>query len=123
VRVASVVEAADAINQRIFETSLDLILVVDRKGTFIRVSPSAETILGYRPDELVGRSAREFLLPADLDSTRNEMRMARRGRLMPNFECRYMHKGARVVPLAGPLLSKPYRKQQLAAKLREVLDP
>jgi PAS domain-containing protein len=38
-----------AINQRIFETSLDLILVVDRGGTFLRVSPSSEAILGYRP--------------------------------------------------------------------------
>ena len=50
-------EAARAINQRIFETSLDLILVVDRKGNFIRVSPSCEAILGYRADEMVGRSA------------------------------------------------------------------
>jgi PAS domain S-box-containing protein len=50
-----------AINQRIFDTSLDLILVVDRRGTFVRVSPSARKIIGYDPAELVGRSAREVL--------------------------------------------------------------
>ena len=75
--------AADAavhgINQRIFETSLDLILVVDRRGTFVRVSPSSRAILGYDPDELVGRSATDILYHEDLDSTRNEMRQARRG--------------------------------------------
>src|ERR1700726_971285 len=58
-----------AINQRIFETSLDLILVVDRQGTFIRVSPSSLAILGYKPIELIGRSAAEFLYREDLDNT------------------------------------------------------
>lgn len=92
-------EAIRAINQRIFETSLDLILVVDRRGSFMRVSPSSLAILGYRPDEMVGRSAADFLLPADLENTRDEMRLARRGRSMRNFECRYMHKNGHIVPL------------------------
>jgi PAS domain S-box-containing protein len=89
-----------AINQRIFETSVDLILVVDRKGAVIRVSPSALSILGYRPEEMIGRSAREFLHSDDLDSTREEMRLARRGREMRNFECRYVHKKGHVIPMA-----------------------
>jgi PAS domain S-box-containing protein len=93
-------DAANAINQRIFETSLDLILVVDRRGTFIRVSPSAYKIIGYRPEEMVGRSARPFLHPDDLDNTREEMRRARRGREMRNFECRYIHRDGHAVPLA-----------------------
>ncbi len=92
-------EAIHAINQRIFETSLDLILVVDRRGTFIRVSPSSMVILGYRPDEMVGHSGVEFLYHEDLDNTRNEMRSARRDRLAHNFECRYVHKEGRVVTL------------------------
>jgi PAS domain S-box-containing protein len=49
------------------------------------------TILGYDPNEMVGRSAKTFLHPDDLDNSRNEMRLARRGRLMRNFECRYVH--------------------------------
>jgi len=92
-------QAIHSVNQRIFETSLDLILIVDRQGTFIRVSPSAAVILGYRPDEMVGHSATEFLYPDDLDSTRNEMRLARRGRQMRNFACRYVHRDGRIVPL------------------------
>src|SRR5438552_12038745 len=92
-------EATHAINQRIFETSLDLIFVVDRQGTFIRVSPSSIAILGYRPDEMVGHSGKEFLYAEDLDNTRNEMRSARRDRLAHNFECRYVHKEGRIVAL------------------------
>ena len=89
----------NAINQRIFDTSPDLILVVDKRGTFIRVSPSATTILGYDPCQLIGRSAQEILYPPDLDNTRNEMRLARHGQATRNFECRYVHKTGRTVTL------------------------
>src|SRR5687768_7345440 len=84
-------EAENEINRRIFEYSIDLLIVVDSKGNLIRVSPSSLAILGYRPEEMVGRSAGDFVFPADLDSTRSEMRMARRGRLTRNFDCRYVH--------------------------------
>jgi PAS domain S-box-containing protein len=92
-------DADHAINQRIFETSRDLILVVDRRGTFIRVSPSSQAILGYDPAEMVGRSATEFLLPEDLDNTRSEMRQARHGHVARDFQCRYIHRGGRPVTL------------------------
>src|ERR1041385_2082058 len=68
--------------RRIFDNSLDLILVVDRKGTFVQVSPSSFAILGYRADQMVGHSAVEFIHPDDLPGTREEMRAARRGTLM-----------------------------------------
>jgi signal transduction histidine kinase/CheY-like chemotaxis protein len=48
---------------------------------------------------MTGRSAAEFLYADDLENTRNEMRLARRGRLTRNFECRYVHKDGRIVPL------------------------
>jgi PAS domain S-box-containing protein len=92
--------AAQSINQRIFETSVDLILVVDRKGAFIQVSPSAFTILGYRPEEMEGRNGIEFLFAGDLDATRNEMREGRRSGTPRSFQCRYLHKDGRVVTLA-----------------------
>jgi PAS domain S-box-containing protein len=85
--------------RRIFETSQDLILVTDTKGNFVQVSPSSMTILGYEPAEMIGHSAVEFIYPDDLDSTREEMRSARRGRHMRNFETRYVHRDGRVVTL------------------------
>src|SRR3954454_22544181 len=38
--------------RRIFETSQDLILVMDSRGALVQASPSSKTILGYRPDEM-----------------------------------------------------------------------
>ena len=78
--------------QRIFETSQDLILVTDRFGNFLQVSPSSMSILGYRPEEMTGHSAVEFIHPDDLENTREEMRTARRGQQLRSFEARYRHK-------------------------------
>jgi PAS domain S-box-containing protein len=85
--------------QRVFETSHDLILVTDTKGNFVQVSPSAMTILGYDPAEMIGHSAVEFIHPDDLKSTRNEMRAARRGQNKRNFETRYVHKDGHAIAL------------------------
>jgi PAS domain S-box-containing protein len=85
--------------QRIFETSQDLILVTDKAGNFVQISPSSRAILGYEPSEMVGHSAVEFIHPDDLQNTREEMRSARRGQQMRNFEARYHHKDGRVVVL------------------------
>jgi PAS domain S-box-containing protein len=82
---------------RIFETSQDLILVTDPQGNFVQVSPSSASILGYSPEQMIGHSAVEFIHPDDLESTRNEMRSARRGRGMRNFVTRYVHRDSRVV--------------------------
>jgi PAS domain S-box-containing protein len=96
---AAALQQEVAQRQRIFDTSLDLILVVDRKGNFLQVSPASKIILGYAPEDMVGRSAAEFIFPDDLESTREEMRTARRGRNTRYFECRYVHKDGHAVPL------------------------
>ncbi|MBV9564516.1 MAG: PAS domain S-box protein [Bradyrhizobium sp.] len=85
--------------QRIFETSQDLILVTDSVGNLTQVSPSAATILGFSPDEMIGHSAIEFIHLEDLEPTREQMRFARRSGQLRNFETRYRHKDGRAVML------------------------
>jgi len=85
--------------RRLFASSLDLILIVDREGTVIDISPSAEAILGYRPEQMIGRKGAALLHPGDLERAREEMRAARQGRATRNFDCRYVHRDGRIVPL------------------------
>ena len=66
--------------RRLFETSLDLILITDRRGAFTRVSPSSLATIGYRPEEMIGRTGRDFIFADDLDNTRFEMKLVRQGR-------------------------------------------
>jgi len=87
-------------NRRIFETSLDLIMTTDGRGKILRVSPSAEGILGFDPTEMIGHNGRDFVYVKDLDAVRDEMRMARQGKFTRHFETRYVHKNGRVVSLS-----------------------
>ncbi|MFZ2155545.1 MAG: PAS domain S-box protein [Bradyrhizobium sp.] len=86
--------------RRIFETSQDLILVIDPRGVLVQVSPSSEAILGFTPKEMIGRNASEFLHPDDLEISREEMRLARRGKRARNTDSRYLHKDGRIVTLS-----------------------
>jgi PAS domain S-box-containing protein len=85
--------------QRIFETSQDFLSITDEQGKFVQVSPSAATIVGYEPAEMVGRFAVDFVHPDDLENTRNEMRVARGGQSKRNFEARLIRKDGEVVSL------------------------
>ena len=104
-------KSAEREAERVFETSQDLILVTDGYGTLVKVSPSSAAMLGYRPEEMIGRGAADFLLTDDLAATRSEMRAARRGAAIRNFKCRYVHKDGHVVPLVWMAVwSEPDRR-------------
>ena len=49
---------------------------------------------------MIGHSAIDFILGDDLDNTREEMRVARRGQNTRNFNSRYVHKDGRIVTLS-----------------------
>src|SRR5215813_1769571 len=103
--------------RRIFETSLDLILVTDPEGRLLHVSPSAVTILGYHPDELVGRCADDVILGDDRPHFRTEMRAARGSGAMRKFDGRCVHKNGQVVTLTWTgAWSKPVQKHFLSGR-------
>jgi len=86
--------------RRVFETSQDLILVMDSRGFLVQISPSCETILGYRPEEMIGRSGVDFIHPDHLEKARSEMRAARRGLRPKMSDTRGIHKDGREVWLS-----------------------
>jgi PAS domain S-box-containing protein len=51
----------------LLENSLDIIQIVDSEGIIRYTSPSIERILGYNPDELIGRASIEGVHPDDLE--------------------------------------------------------
>jgi PAS domain S-box-containing protein len=50
----------------LIENSLDIIFVVNKKGTITYASPSVKRYLGYRPEELMGKSGFKLITPIDL---------------------------------------------------------
>lgn len=93
-------ELSRALNQRVFATSLDLILATDSKGVLTLVSPSVHRLLGYEPAELIGQSGTTIVHAEDLAAVRNEMRSSRRGQGTRNFDCRYVARDGTVVPFS-----------------------
>jgi PAS domain S-box-containing protein len=49
----------------ITENASDIILVVDKKGTITYASPSVDRILGLKPEELIGKSSLDLIVPED----------------------------------------------------------
>jgi len=86
--------------RRIFETSQDLIMVMDSRGSIAQISPSCAVILGYSIGEMVGRSGADFIHPDHLENSREEMRALRRGQRPTIADTRCFHKDGREVWLS-----------------------
>jgi PAS domain S-box-containing protein len=86
--------------RQIFETSQDLIMVMNSHGHIVQISPSSEAILGYRPEEMTGRSGEDFIHPDHLEQSRIEMRALRRGEGTRIADTRCFHKDGHAVWLS-----------------------
>jgi len=53
----------------LFQGSPDLIVISDTEGRLKRVNPACLKILGFSPDELIGRRVVDFVHPEDLEAT------------------------------------------------------
>lgn len=76
---------------RMWNTSPDLMLVIDFDGFIRRVNPAWTELLGYQPEELVGCHVNRFVLPDDHAATVFAYRTAASGG-RPTIENRYRHK-------------------------------
>ncbi len=53
---------------RFYENAEDMLFLLDLSGRFIDVNPKFAQMLGYRHEELVGRTSRKIIHPEDLES-------------------------------------------------------
>ncbi len=84
----------------IADQTQDIIVVCDPAGVFSFVSPASEVVLGYRPEEMLGRRNRDFVNPDDVDAIVPTLRAyiaAGPGAPSPRMEYRGLHKDGREV--------------------------
>ena len=90
--------ASEARFRALVETSSDIIWEVDHKGCYAYISPKVRQVLGYMPEELVGRSPSDFA--ADDDETASDIRtLFDQGRPIDGLERRCRHRQGSVVIL------------------------
>ncbi len=75
----------------LWETSPDLLVVLDFDGYLRRVNPAWTEILGFGPDELIGHHVNEFVVPDDVALTTTAYHVAAK-QTLPVTENRYYHK-------------------------------
>ena len=62
-RAEQAVQASEKRFRALIEHAYDVVLLVSVEATVLYASPTVETLLGYRPEELIGRSGYELIHP------------------------------------------------------------
>ncbi|MHC5349884.1 EAL domain-containing protein [Metapseudomonas furukawaii] len=86
-------------NQRIMEHSMDVLCSIDEHERFTQVSPSCQNVLGYRPEELIGRPYTDLVLAEDRERTRGDLQAIIRGESWEAVRNRCQRKDGSVVHL------------------------
>jgi PAS domain S-box-containing protein len=76
---------------RMWNSSLDLLLIIDFQGVFRDVNPSWSRILGYAVEELIGQHINTFVVPDDHAETIRSYELAASGQGV-SVQNRYRHK-------------------------------
>jgi PAS domain S-box-containing protein len=77
---------------RFFDTSIDMLCFLDFTGYFKRLNPAWERTLGFTREELMSRPFIEFVHPDDRERTLKQNASVRQGGQALQFENRYMCK-------------------------------
>ena len=89
----------------LIENSSDVICVLTSDGTSLYESPAVERVLGWKPEELVGRSNFAFRHPDDAEKADASFAAILAGEVVPPIELRLRHRDGswRVVASVGRL--------------------
>lgn len=89
-------------NRLLVENTLDIMAMLDPEGRFLRVNRAAIDVLGYTPEEMVGRKYTEFLHPDQIQKTLAVQPVLRTGddNTLKNFETNWVRKDGKVVQLS-----------------------
>jgi PAS domain S-box-containing protein len=87
-----IVDEEMVLENRFFDTSIDMLCVLDFNGYFKRLNPAWERTLGYTREELMSRPFIEFVHPDDRERTLTQNARVRAGGQALAFENRYVCK-------------------------------
>ncbi|MEH2510471.1 diguanylate cyclase (GGDEF)-like protein/PAS domain S-box-containing protein [Nitrobacteraceae bacterium AZCC 1564] len=87
-------------HRRLFDTSVDLIIVTDRDRVITRISPSCASMLGYQQDEMLGRHSGDFISLANIPPLTSELELCAQGKAIRNFQSEFIHKDGRKIAVA-----------------------
>ncbi len=87
--------------RRLVDNLFDTVLEVDKGGNFTYASPQITDIFGFKPEEVIGRNAFEFMHPDDIENAREVMAEALKREKLVRVEYRTLHKDGHYIPIYG----------------------
>lgn len=101
-------------NQAIIENTQDLICSFDEHGHFVTINDKSLGILGYEPDEMLGRHYAEFVLADDLEESVSTFANVLHGKPVVDFENRHRHKHGHIVHMLWSAVWAPHQSRMFA---------
>ncbi len=86
-----------ALSAGFIDLLMDAVFAVDVNAGVVYASASCERIFGYSPQEMMGKSMFDMILPADRERTRQSIAEVMAGQPQFHFENRYVRKDGRIV--------------------------
>ncbi len=77
----------------------DVVCVVDPQGHYLAVNAAFERLIGYRPEEVLGRRMTELIHPDDHATTAQAVQRVMEGRPLPHFRNRYVRRDGGLVDM------------------------
>ena len=111
--------------RRLIENASDIITVMDGWGTYLFQSPSVHRVLGYRPQEMLGRSSLEFIHPDDAEAAREAVqRVLKQPGVVHTAEYRFRHADGswRVLESTGQRLNGEAGRAEVVFNSRDVTE-
>ena len=125
-RVESALRESETRLHSLIDQTSDIIAVVDENGVIRYGSPSVEPVLGYAPEELIGRNAKDLVHPADIGRVLEAHRAAVRdpSTAQHGVEFRCLHRDGtwRVIEALGSMLQYRSAGPQVVLTLRDVTE-
>ncbi len=109
----------------LIESASDIITIVDPDGTIKYESPSVERVLGYMPEELIGRNVTEFTHPDDTTATSLlRDRTAESDNAVESLELRFKHRRGdwRTLEVFGRLVRDGAGAAQIIINSRDITE-
>jgi diguanylate cyclase (GGDEF)-like protein/PAS domain S-box-containing protein len=88
-------------NKALIENSLDMMVMLDHDGRCLRVNAAVKDVLGYAPEELVGKQYAALVVPEDQEQAAVIFDALRNGKnIVRDFESRWVRKDGGLVFLS-----------------------
>lgn len=91
----------------IIEHAVDVICSVDANLKFLAVNPASETVLGYRPDELIGTSCLDLVIPSEMEKVAARLKAIIKDQAVAGLETQLKQKSGTVIDVLWSLQWSP----------------